>query len=199
MDTRDRIIRTAFIGFLENGYEGISLNEIIKRTGMTKGAFYYYFKNKEQLIKELIDKYLFSYLNIYGNSFISSSNTAEESLYAMASVFANMFTIVSKQIDLEIDPRRFYSLFMSALSKNKDVYQSNSSNQEDLNSRLKRVIAKGIRNGEFRQEVDADEVAFLCSSMLHGVLLDWVNDESIELEYSLRKGIKSIINIIRVE
>lgn len=87
---------------------------------------------------------------------------------------------------------------MAVLSKNKDLYQSNSNNQENFKSRLKKAITKGIDNGEFRQETDVDEVVELTSSMIHGILYDWVNDESIELAESLKKGISSLINIIKV-
>ena len=54
METREMILNTAFLGFLEEGFDAVSLNEIIKRTGLTKGAFYYYFKSKEELIAEMI-------------------------------------------------------------------------------------------------------------------------------------------------
>ncbi len=61
MDTRDKIMETAFISFLDKGFEGVSLNGIIKNTGMTKGAFYHYFSSKEVLLKEVMRKYFYSF------------------------------------------------------------------------------------------------------------------------------------------
>jgi len=198
MDTRDKIIETAFIGFLENGYDNISLNEIVKRTGMTKGAFYYYFTNKEQLITETVEKYLHSYISLYGDSVISSDASAKDTLLAMADVFTNMFRVISRQMNVKVDARKFYSLFISALSQNKGVNQSNIITQADLKNKARMVIVKGIQNGEFKQELDIDEIVFIFTSMLHGILFDWVNDEEMELSPSLKKGVTALINLIGV-
>lgn len=198
MDTRDKIIETAFIGFLENGYDNISLNEIVKRTGMTKGAFYYYFTNKEQLITETVEKYLHSYISLYGDSVIASEASAKKTLLAMSDVLSNMFGIISGQMELEVDARRFYSLFITALSQNKGVCQSNNITQTDLKNKVRKVIIKGIQNGEFKQELDIDEIVFIFTSMLHGILFDWVNNEEMELSPSLKKGVTALINLIGV-
>ena len=56
MNTRDLILDVAFRGFLENGFEKISLNELIKRTELTKGAFYYHFKSKDKLLSDILFK-----------------------------------------------------------------------------------------------------------------------------------------------
>jgi len=43
------ILRAAAEEFAANGYEGASYNQIIERTGLSKGAMYYYFDGKEDL------------------------------------------------------------------------------------------------------------------------------------------------------
>ena len=47
--TRSRILETAAAAFAEHGYEGISLNDIVKLSGVSKGAFYFHFPSKEEL------------------------------------------------------------------------------------------------------------------------------------------------------
>ena len=49
VDTRYRILETAAIEFAARGYSGVSLNQLIERLGMSKGAFYYYFDDKADL------------------------------------------------------------------------------------------------------------------------------------------------------
>ncbi|WP_372369764.1 TetR/AcrR family transcriptional regulator [Candidatus Uabimicrobium sp. HlEnr_7] len=43
--------------FLEKGVKGTTVDEIIENSATGKGQFYYYFKNKENLISEVIDHY----------------------------------------------------------------------------------------------------------------------------------------------
>lgn len=42
--------------FYLNGYENTSVNSIIKKVGVSKGAFYYYFESKEDLLEKLAQK-----------------------------------------------------------------------------------------------------------------------------------------------
>ena len=47
--TRTHIIETAARAFAEHGYEGVSLNELVKTSQVSKGAFYFHFPSKEAL------------------------------------------------------------------------------------------------------------------------------------------------------
>lgn len=55
LDTRHRILETAAIEFAARGYEGVSLNQLIDRLGMSKGSFYYYFDDKADLFSTVAD------------------------------------------------------------------------------------------------------------------------------------------------
>lgn len=47
--TRERILETAAAAFARDGYEGTSLNDVIRTSGYTKGAFYFHFASKQEL------------------------------------------------------------------------------------------------------------------------------------------------------
>ena len=48
-DTLERILQAAMEEFSEKGFLGASLRQIVKRAGVTTGAFYGYFSSKETL------------------------------------------------------------------------------------------------------------------------------------------------------
>ena len=50
------ICEKAYEEFIRNGVNNFSLNKFIEAINMSKGQFYYYFKTKEELISEVIDK-----------------------------------------------------------------------------------------------------------------------------------------------
>jgi AcrR family transcriptional regulator len=52
----DFICEKAYEEFIKNGVNNFSLNKFIESLNMSKGQFYYYFKTKEELIFEVIDK-----------------------------------------------------------------------------------------------------------------------------------------------
>ena len=47
--TLERIQQAARVEFLEKGFQGASLRNIVKAAGVTTGAFYGYYKSKEEL------------------------------------------------------------------------------------------------------------------------------------------------------
>ncbi|ANQ51370.1 TetR/AcrR family transcriptional regulator [Flammeovirga sp. MY04] len=49
-DTKSHIIEVGIRLFQEKGMNRVSLNQVIKETDLSKGAFYHHFKNKEELI-----------------------------------------------------------------------------------------------------------------------------------------------------
>lgn len=54
----DEILDVAAIVFSENGFERATTNEIASRAGMSIGALYQYFNNKEEVVEALSDRYV---------------------------------------------------------------------------------------------------------------------------------------------
>jgi len=50
---KQEFLDTAFELFCKKGYENTSINNIIDKIGVSKGAFYYYFKSKEEVLDQL--------------------------------------------------------------------------------------------------------------------------------------------------
>ena len=57
-DTRERILETAQTLVLKKGFSATSLDDIIKATGVTKGAFYHHFSSKGDLAQKLVERYI---------------------------------------------------------------------------------------------------------------------------------------------
>jgi TetR/AcrR family transcriptional regulator, transcriptional repressor for nem operon len=53
-DSKEHIIVIASKLFLQKSYKEVTMKEIVKETGLSKGAFYHYFESKEQLFKEVL-------------------------------------------------------------------------------------------------------------------------------------------------
>jgi len=57
-DTRDRILDVAEAAVLEKGFAGTSIEELIAAVGITKSGFFYHFKDKGELAKALLVRYI---------------------------------------------------------------------------------------------------------------------------------------------
>lgn len=54
VSTRDKIIDNAFKLFYEKGFNGTSIDEILKEAKLHKGSLYYIFKNKKEVLLAVI-------------------------------------------------------------------------------------------------------------------------------------------------
>ena len=73
-----KILTVAARLFWENGYQGTSIDEIARKTGMNKATIYYYFKNKVALLYEIISAPLEEMIEIAEKTFESDLGPTEK-------------------------------------------------------------------------------------------------------------------------
>ncbi|MAS70308.1 TetR/AcrR family transcriptional regulator [Zunongwangia profunda] len=72
-DSKGQILKTSLLLFLQKGFKEVTMKEIVKSSGFSKGAFYHYFSSKEEVFKEVIDVYFSQMLHLDYNNLPSSS------------------------------------------------------------------------------------------------------------------------------
>ena len=59
VETRGQILMAAFDEIYQRGFQAASLNNILKKTNITKGALYHHFKNKMELGYAVVDEVIY--------------------------------------------------------------------------------------------------------------------------------------------
>jgi len=54
--TKLEILRTAVRLFREQGWKSVTIEDVVKEVGVTRGAFYHYFKSREELVMAVTDQ-----------------------------------------------------------------------------------------------------------------------------------------------
>lgn len=72
-ETRSKIIEYSTKLFLEKGFKGVTISDILKTTGLSKGAFYHHFSSKEELFVELMQSLIDEFAEIPYDTFDNSS------------------------------------------------------------------------------------------------------------------------------
>ncbi len=63
-DTKERILDTTANLFSTHGFSGTSIDDILTAVGITKGAFYHYFKGKDNLCETVLDAAIDQYYQL---------------------------------------------------------------------------------------------------------------------------------------
>jgi len=57
-ERKAEIMNTAEVLFSEKGFRNVAVSDIVKKVGVAQGTFYYYFKSKEDLLNQTLERQL---------------------------------------------------------------------------------------------------------------------------------------------
>ena len=78
--TRERILDTAQAMVLDHGFSGVSVERLIQRLGLTKGAFFHHFNNRNDLARSLIRRYADQGKQFFGDSLARARKLSNDPL-----------------------------------------------------------------------------------------------------------------------
>src|SRR5688500_11051015 len=56
--TRERILDVAYESIVQKGFAATSIEELVEAAGITKSGFFYHFRDKNDLARQLFDRFL---------------------------------------------------------------------------------------------------------------------------------------------
>jgi AcrR family transcriptional regulator len=91
-----KLLESALHHFADKGYEGASIREIIESAGVTRPVLYYYFENKEDLFRRLVEREFSEYVGRL-REIVDSLEGARERLKA---IMREAFRLSEDQIEV---------------------------------------------------------------------------------------------------
>lgn len=88
--TRSRILDVAQCSVLQKGFAGTSIEEILCEVGITKSGFFYHFRDKNDLAKGLLQRYLDTEWEVFDQLFRQADDLSEDPLHAFL-IFLKLF------------------------------------------------------------------------------------------------------------
>ena len=160
-DTREHIIQVAGKLFLQRNYDGVSIQDITKAVGMTKGALYHHFISKEQVFEEVAR-------NLVGSSHTDFSVLPKDSLRGFYTTLVE--TIRAREDgDAQAFGINVYNLLWDAVRLLPGFRASMESYNALERAAWSQAIQSAIDRGEIRKGLDADKLAKIFMSVPDGV------------------------------
>ncbi len=162
--TSQFILQTVAPIFNKNGYAATSMSDITKATGLTKGAIYGNFKNKEDLA---IAAFKFTIKNMMKRiaNHMSSGNSPIEKLFLITDFYRNYYDY-SKQLG----GCPVLNIGVDANNQNTLLLQNVRQVIERLQDQVATLIEDGIEAGEISTEVNAMQFAKRLDTMIQGAI-----------------------------
>jgi AcrR family transcriptional regulator len=94
-DTRERILDTAEAAVLDKGFAATSIEEVIAAVGITKSGFFYHFRDKGELAKALLVRYIERENDLFGDLFRRADELNEDPLHGFLVALKLMAEVMS--------------------------------------------------------------------------------------------------------
>jgi TetR/AcrR family transcriptional regulator, acrAB operon repressor len=160
--------------FARYGYQATSIDRIAKAAGLTKGAIYYHFKDKEELLFEAV-KNRVSQFERRVTSDIASIEDAVGALERVTEVCLEHATKSNHR-------RLIVTLMVEALETNARLSAQFREMMRRFRAFLRGIIEVGQRQGTFRADISAITAAGVYAGAVMGAEIEYYQDpERVDL------------------
>jgi len=188
-EKKNRILDAAYEVFVGKGYSDTTMDDIVKKSKMSKGAIYHYYNSKKTLFLALIDHWeTYSFPDFYTKN--KKNKLASEILRDIAGVVYDVFKKRKHVFLAEVE-------FWSLANKDNDVKEKSRVLYSKLLYLFELILKKGIRDKEFR-DIDTKIVSMNILTSLQGI--NWFclfDDSKIDAELYLETSMELLIMSIK--
>lgn len=171
VERKNQILDTAAVVFAKHGFHQARMDDIVQASGLSKGAIYWYFKGKDDIIDGLLQRFFDPEMH-QARQILDAPGTVRERLTCLMQSAMKDVQNVSEQGLLPI----FYEYYALA-TRQEETRTFLQSYVQGYRSIMAALIEQGIAHGEFRP-VDVDAVSTAIPALFEGFILLWTIDST---------------------
>lgn len=161
---RQELIKATYYEVAEKGYSAVTLQDIAKRAGVSKGSTLYYFATKEDLFLGALEWIINEVHERIHQAIAAAPDPVGKMKAVIGVVFGNAQE--SRQFFLA------YSDFISIGTRNHRFHDLNARFYEGCCGHDREIIELGIKTGAFRF-VDIDDASSMVRALIDGMMMQW--------------------------
>ncbi len=175
--------------FARYGYQGTSIDRIASTAGVTKGALYYHFRDKEELLFEAVQDRIAE----FEQRVVGGVSPVTDPAGALAEIARVCVHIATKN-----NLRRFIlTLMVEALDTNPKLSESFRGILRRFRSYLAGIVRVGQEQGIFRRDVDASLAAQLFAGGVIGAELQHYQDnDRVDLAVAMEGVVAQLMALL---
>lgn len=166
---RNQLIRAAYKVVGQKGYYDFTIRDIAREANLSTGLVHYYFKNKEDLLLNLLKEINRNMLVILNRSI----GTAEDPREKLAIFMKQAFDLVENEKDY------FYIVidFWTQVNKNDRMKRANIKLFKSYRDEIAKILKEGIDRGVF-VKMDVNYTSAVIISIIQGLIIQFVIDNN---------------------
>ncbi len=161
---REELIKATYFEVAEKGYSAVTLQDIAKRAGVSKGATLYYFATKEDLFLGALE-WMVEHIHEKLHAAVKAvSDPVEKVRVMLNTVFCGAQE--ARQFFLA------YSDFVSIGTRNKRFHDLNARFYQGCFQHDREIVEAGVQAGIFRP-VNLEDACSMMRALVDGLMMQW--------------------------
>lgn len=197
---KNKIVNAAFALSLQHGFDNVSIRQIQKEAGVSAGTIYYHFKDKNEILVCMVNKYLINCffefkeaIRDFNGSFIEKIEfLGKYKLYDFIKIKDRTFHNNGK-----LNYKTYFSLFTSIYHQNPEVRHLFYELQEELFNFCHEFIKRASENEEIRKDIDIKTMTIFIKTCLDGYIFGWKYRTKFSPGEILKADIKMIWEAVK--
>ncbi|RMD83298.1 MAG: TetR/AcrR family transcriptional regulator [Candidatus Dadabacteria bacterium] len=187
--SRRELTAIAIDCFSRFGFQGTSVERIAREAGVTKGAIYYHFRDKRDLLAAAVADRIAEFEQRVTRA--CRGVDPEEALRRIGRVCV-------EHARSDDRPRFILTLLVETIETDPEVAAQLRAMMRRFRAFLRNLIQQGIAQGRFRRDIDAEAVAASYTSSVLGAEIQFYQDpERFAFEESVETAIDHLLEAIR--
>jgi len=204
-ETKEKILTIALYFFLKKPYTEVTMSEILKESGLSKGGFYHHFESKEILYKEVIDRFVIgTFTTEYGHYRANPYDLpfCDFVPFYIKSTLDHLLDLADTRLgEAKLKPEDvnlYMVLFdiMKHYSGFDKILDELHHNEIEM---FKILIDREKEKGEIRKDIPTLAIANQIHTLMHGIFVLTIFDEGMDkLEEKIRTNFNDFYQFIKV-
>jgi AcrR family transcriptional regulator len=161
---REELIKATYLEVAEKGYSAVTLQDIAKRAGVSKGSTLYYFATKEDLFLGALEWLVERLHKRLHEAILEVEDPVEKVRAALRTVFISAHE--SRQFFMA------YTDFISIGTRNNRFHEFNAKFYHGCFELDREIVEAGVETGVFRQ-VNVEDACSMMRALVDGLMLQW--------------------------
>ena len=187
IETKNTIFTTALHLFSKYGYEKVTVDDIVCRAGVSKGAFYHHFTTKEAILVEQFNKIDDAYDDAFAHA--AQDMRAQQQLLRLGNTMTNYCATVCGSEVIRM-------VYAAQIAGNRVTPILNNKNRR-IYRYLRQIVSHGTTSGEFTGQLPEDELVAQLMRACRSLVYDWcLYDGRIDLPEEGQKFFQLLLSWI---
>jgi AcrR family transcriptional regulator len=201
INNKHKIVDAMFALSLKNGFDSVSIQEIKEESGVSTGSIYYHFKNKDEILVPMLNRYLMgSYYELKKNvedydctfmekiSFIFNFKTTDFAKKEIEHPY-----IVRPEFGLD----DYFVLLTSIYHQHPEIRPIFYNLHDDLYEFYYGLVQEAIEKSEIRDDIDIRTLVMFIQTTMKGYIDLWVYQPNFPMQELVDVNIKMIWEAIQ--